>query len=136
LLTGNVNRDKSLLFQTGFGDAISGDESLPDPTDITSEYEKDISQYYGDDNVTAIITLRVDAKEVDNVAKTVSDHVAVKDLYLVTGDTDLVLKATFKNYQEFKEFVVGTLGGIRGVIDTSTGMVVTKYKENRELVMF
>jgi DNA-binding Lrp family transcriptional regulator len=109
---------------------------MPDPTDITSEYERDISQYYGDDNVTAIITLRVDTKEVDQVARTVSEHPAVKDLYLVTGDTDLVLKATFKNYQEFKEFVVGGLGGIKGVIDTSTGMVVTKYKENRELVVY
>lgn len=109
---------------------------MPDPTDITSEYEKDISQYYGDDNVTAIITLRVDTKEVDQVARTVSQDPAVRDLYLVTGDTDLVMKATFKNYQEFKEFVVGTLGGIKGVIDTSTGMVVTKYKENRDLVVF
>ncbi len=109
---------------------------MPDPTDITSEYEKDISQYYGDDNVTAIITLRVDTKEVDQVARTVSQDPAVRDLYLVTGDTDLVMKATFKNYQEFKEFVVGTLGSIKGVIDTSTGMVVTKYKENRDLVVF
>jgi DNA-binding Lrp family transcriptional regulator len=109
---------------------------LPDPTDITSEYEKDISQYYGEDSVTAIITLRVDTKEVDQVARTISDHPAVKDLFLVTGDTDLVLKATFKNYAEFKEFVVHTLGGIKGVLDTSTGMVVTKYKEHRELVMF
>jgi DNA-binding Lrp family transcriptional regulator len=116
--------------------AATGGQSLPEPTDITSEYEKDISQYYGDDDVTAIITLRVDTKEVDHVAKTVSAHPAVKDLYLVTGDTDLVLKATFKNYQDFKEFVVGSLGGIKGVIDTSTGMVVTKYKENRELVLF
>lgn len=109
---------------------------MPDPTDITSEYEKDISQYYGDDKVTAIITLRVDTKEVDRVARQISENPAVRDLFLVTGDTDLVLKATFRNYQEFKEFVVGTVGGIKGVIDTSTGMVVTKYKENRELVMF
>ncbi len=114
---------------------------MPDPTDITSEYEKDISQYYGDDNVTAIITLRVDTKEVDTkevdrVARHISENPAVKDLFLVTGDTDLVLKATFRNYQEFKAFVVGTVGEIKGVIDTSTGMVVTKYKENRELVMF
>jgi DNA-binding Lrp family transcriptional regulator len=109
---------------------------MPDPADITTEYEKDISQYYGDDNVTAIITLRVDTKEVDSVARTISENENVRDLFLVTGDTDLVLKATFKNYQDFKEFVVGTVGGIKGVIDTSTGMVVTKYKENRELVTF
>jgi DNA-binding Lrp family transcriptional regulator len=109
---------------------------MSDPDRISNEYEKDISQYYGDDNVTAIITLRVDTKEVDNVARTICKNPAVKDVYLVTGDTDLVMKATFKNYSQFKEFVVGTVGNIKGVIDTSTGMVVTKYKENRELVTF
>ena len=109
---------------------------MPEPTDITSEYEKDVSQYYGDDKVTAIITLRVDTKEVDNVAKQICEDPGVRDVYLVTGDTDLVVKATFRNYQEFKEFVVGKVGNIKGVIDTSTGMVVTKYKENRELKMF
>lgn len=109
---------------------------MPDPTEITQEYEADVSQYYGDDKVTAIITMRVDTKEVDQVARKVSEHDAVKDLYLVTGDTDLVLKATFQNYQQFKDFVVEGVGGIRGVVDTSTGMVVTKYKENREMVMY
>ncbi len=109
---------------------------LPDPDEITSEYERDVSKYYGSDMVTAIITLRVDTKAVDNVAKSIAEFEAVRDLYLVTGDTDLVLKATFKNYQDFKEFVVGAVGNIEGVLDTSTGMVVTKYKENKELIMF
>jgi DNA-binding Lrp family transcriptional regulator len=109
---------------------------MPDPNDITSEYEKDVSQYYGDDKVTAIITLRVDTKEVDQVARKVCEDPGVRDVYLVTGDTDLVVKATFRNYQEFKEFVVGKVGNIKGVIDTSTGMVVTKYKENKEIIMF
>ncbi|MCK4969028.1 MAG: Lrp/AsnC ligand binding domain-containing protein [Thermoplasmata archaeon] len=109
---------------------------MSDPSDITSEYEKDITQYYGDDTVTAIITLRVDTKEVDNVARTICANPAVRDVYLVTGDTDLVMKATFRNYQEFKEFVVGTVGEIKGVMDTSTGMVVSKYKEDRKLVTF
>lgn len=109
---------------------------MADEMDITQEYEKDVSQYYGDNTVTAIITLKVDTKEVDQVARTICEDVAVRDVYLVTGDTDLVLKATFRNYQEFKEFVVDRVGNIKGVIDTSTGMVVTRYKENRELVMF
>ena len=46
------------------------------------------------------------------------------------------MKATFRNYKEFKEFLVVTVGNIKGVIDTSTGMVVTKYKENREILQF
>ena len=109
---------------------------MPEPDEIITEYEKDVSKYYGTDMVTAIITLRVDTKEVDTVARSIADLEPVKDLYLVTGDTDLVVKATFKNYQDFKEFVVGRVGNIKGVLDTSTGMVVTKYKEDKELVMF
>jgi DNA-binding Lrp family transcriptional regulator len=109
---------------------------MADDMDITKEYEKDVSQFYGDNTVTAIITLKVDTKEIDQVARSICENVSVRDVYLVTGDTDLVLKATFRNYQQFKDFVVGTVGNIKGVIDTSTGMVVTKYKENSELVMF
>ncbi len=107
---------------------------MPNVQEIQGEYEQDVSQYYGSDAVTAIITLRVDTKEVDMVARAISEHDCVRDLFLVTGDTDLVVKATFRTYSDFKQFVVGTLGNIKGVIDTSTGMVVTKYKENRELI--
>ena len=109
---------------------------MPDPEDISTEYERDVSQYYGDGMVTAIIMLKVDTKEVNQVAHTICEDESVSDIYLVTGDTDLVLKATFRNYKEFKEFLVVTVGNIKGVIDTSTGMVVTKYKENREILQF
>lgn len=109
---------------------------MPDEQEISREYEKDVSQYYGDEKVTAIITLKVDTKEVDTVARTVCENPGVKDVFLVTGDTDLVIKATFDSYKAFKQFVVGDVGNIKGVIDTSTGMVVTKYKENRKLIMY
>lgn len=94
-----------------------------------TEYEDVVSSYYGEEPVTAIVTLKVDTKEVDNIAMKVSEHPAVDDAFLVTGDTDIILKATFGKYSDLKHFVVTTVGNINGVKETSTWMVVTTYKE-------
>jgi hypothetical protein len=37
-----------------------------------SEYEDVVTSYYGEEPVTAIVTLKVDTKEVDNIAMRVS----------------------------------------------------------------
>ena len=94
-----------------------------------SEYEDVVTSYYGEEAVTAIITLKVDTKEVDNIAMRVSEHPSVDDAFLVTGDTDIILKATFDKYSDLKHFVVTAVGGIPGVKETATWMVVTTYKE-------
>jgi DNA-binding Lrp family transcriptional regulator len=94
-----------------------------------SEYEDVVTSYYGEEPVTAIITLKVDTKEVDNIAMRVSEHPSVDDAVLVTGDTDIILKATFGKYSDLKRFVVNSVGKINGVKETSTWMVVTTYKE-------
>jgi len=94
-----------------------------------SEYEDVVTSYYGEEAVTAIITLKVDTKEVDNIAMKVSEHPSVDDAFLVTGDTDIILKATFAKYSDLKHFVVSAVGGINGVKETATWMVVTIYKE-------
>lgn len=94
-----------------------------------SEYENVVSSYYGEEPVTAIVTLKVDTKEVDNIAMRVSEARNVDDAFLVTGDTDIILKATFSKYSDLKHFVVSTIGQIAGVKETTTWMVVTTYKE-------
>jgi DNA-binding Lrp family transcriptional regulator len=94
-----------------------------------SEYEDVVTSYYGEEPVTAIVTLKVDPKEVDTIAMRVSEHPSVDDAFLVTGDTDIILKATFGKYSDLKHFVVSTVGNIPGVKETATWMVVTIYKE-------
>ena len=88
-----------------------------------------LSALYGDDAVAAIITLKVDTKEADRIATQVAKFDAVQDLFLVTGDTDIIAKARFANYKGLKDFVVKSLAPISGVKDTKTLMVVTTYKE-------
>ena len=96
---------------------------------LGQDYDTVISSYYGDDVVTAIITVKVDTKEADKLAAEMTDFDCIEDVFLVTGDTDIVAKARFNNYRDLKEFVVGNLGKLGGVKETKTLMVVTTYKE-------
>ena len=84
---------------------------------------------YGHEAVSAVITLKVDTKEADRIASQVAKFDAVIDVFLVTGDTDIVAKARFANYKGLKEFVTKMLAPIPGIKDTKTLMVVTTYKE-------
>ena len=93
------------------------------------DIDRYISRYYGEDQVSAVITIKVDTKEADKVATKISKFDIIEDVFLVTGDTDIVAKARFKNYKGLKDFVVESLAPIRGIKETKTLMVVTIYKE-------
>jgi len=93
------------------------------------DYERVVSSFYGEDEVTAIITLKIDTKEADSVATKVSRHECIEDVFLVTGDTDIVAKAKFRNYAALKKFIIETIAAIDGVKDTKTLMVVSTFKE-------
>jgi DNA-binding Lrp family transcriptional regulator len=103
-------------------------KGLPEDT-IGADYERVITTYYGEDPVTAIINLKVDTKEVDRLATQVSEFACVEDVFLVTGETDIVVKALFRDYRMLKDFVVNDLANLEGIKDTVTLMVVTTYKE-------
>lgn len=106
-----------------------GDKFMaPDHTGIV-DYDKVMSRYFGEEQVTAIITIKVDTKEADVIANEISDHNNIEDVYLVTGDTDIVVKGRFNSYKEIKEFMLKFLSNLTGVKETKTLMVVTTYKE-------
>lgn len=92
-----------------------------------------MSSYYGEDSVTAIINLKVDTKFADVIAQKVSGFSIVEDVFLVTGDTDIVVKTKFRNYNQLKRFLVDEISTINGVKDTKTLMVVTTFKERGEV---
>ena len=94
-----------------------------------SDYEGVISRYYGDDKVKSIIQMKVETKEADIIAERVAALPEIEDLFLVTGDADLIAKASFDNYDALKSFIVERLSKIDGVRDTRTLMVVTTFKE-------
>ena len=98
-----------------------------------SEYENVISTYYGDDQVTALITLKIDTKDAEAVAERISEYEVVEDVFLVTGDTDVLVKVKFQNYNQLKRFLVEKIANVQGVKDIKTLMVVMTFKERGEL---
>ena len=98
-----------------------------------TEYEEVISNYYGDDQVTALVQLKVDTKEAERIAERASNFLVVEDVFLVTGDTDIVAKVKVQSYKQLKRFLVDDLSSIPGVKDTKTLMVVSTFKERGDL---
>jgi len=98
-----------------------------------SEYETVMVHYYGDDQVTALITLKIDTKDAESVAERISEYEVVEDVFLVTGDTDVVAKVKFQSYNQLKRFLVEKVAIIQGVKDIKTLMVVMTFKERGEL---
>lgn len=98
-----------------------------------SENDPILSSYYGDEEVTAIITLKVEAKDANAVCEAISMQKPALDVFLVTGDTDIVVKAKFRSYTHLKRFLLEDLSTVKGVKDTKTLMAVAIYKENGEL---
>ncbi len=88
-----------------------------------------MTSFYGGEMVSAIITLKVDTKEADRIAGEIAKFEVIQDLFLVTGDTDIIAKARFSDYKNLKGFLVDSLAQIDGIRDTKTLMVVTTYKE-------
>jgi DNA-binding Lrp family transcriptional regulator len=96
---------------------------------IDADYDSVISTYYGDEQVLAIVTVKVDTKFADKIAQQISELDCVEDIFMVTGDIDLLIKTRFGNYKDLKNFVVQSLGKLEGVKETRTMMVVSTYKE-------
>jgi len=99
---------------------------------VSRAVESAFTKVWGDENVVALIALKVETAEADNVASEVAKFAEVEDDFLVTGDTDIYLKARFPHYEELKEFVLHRLPAVRGIRETKTLLVVTAYKEGGE----
>jgi DNA-binding Lrp family transcriptional regulator len=97
------------------------------------EYEEVISTYYGDEQVAALVTFKIDTKGSDSVAQKIATFDHIEDVFLVTGDTDIIAKARFPSYAALKKFIVDDVAGIDGVKETKTFMVVTTFKEKGKI---
>jgi DNA-binding Lrp family transcriptional regulator len=97
------------------------------------EYEEIISSYYGEDQVAALVNFKIDTKGSDMVAQKIAGFSYVEDVFLVTGDTDIIAKARFPNYAALKKFIVDDVASIEGVKETKTFMVVTTFKERGKI---
>jgi Lrp/AsnC family leucine-responsive transcriptional regulator len=99
---------------------------------VSRAVESAYTKVWGDEHVVALIALKVETSEADNVATEVARFTEVEDVFLVTGDTDIFLKVRFPHYDELKEFVLHRLPAVKGIRETKTLLVVTAYKESGE----
>ncbi|MGD0587618.1 MAG: Lrp/AsnC family transcriptional regulator [Thermoplasmata archaeon] len=99
---------------------------------VSRAIESAFTKVWGDESVVALIALKVETAEADNVASEIAKFTEVEDDFLVTGDTDIYLKVRFPHYEELKEFVLHRLPAVRGIRESKTLLVVTAYKEGGE----
>lgn len=88
-----------------------------------------MGKYYGARIVTAIVGIETDVNKVETVAAQIVKYQNVEDIFVVTGDYDIILKVRFPDYEEFQNFLVHDLGKIDGIKRTRTMMVLTIKKE-------
>ncbi len=100
-----------------------------------NDRDRIISSYYGNEAVTALISLKVDTKNTNSIALSVSELDEVLDVYVVTGDIDIIARGHFDSYDTLRTFVMEKLRTIPGIRDTNTFHVVTKYKEDGKILV-
>ena len=88
--------------------------------------------------VKAIIEVKVTPRRdggFDQVAQRIAKFPEVTDLILLSGSCDLLLTIQGESLQEVANFVAEKLATIDGVISTSTGFMLRKYKESGRIML-
>ncbi|MGM0510155.1 MAG: Lrp/AsnC family transcriptional regulator [Thermoplasmatota archaeon] len=98
------------------------------------EYEEAISSYYEGRGVSSMISFKVDTKKADGIAEKLTTFDNIEDVFLLTGDIDIIVKARFKDYDHMKSFLVDEASNLDGVMDLNSMMIVTSYKERGEII--
>ena len=87
--------------------------------------------------VKAVIEVKVTPKReggFDQVARRIANYPEVTDLMLISGSFDLLLTVQGNSLNEVANFVAAKLATIDGVISTSTGFMLKKYKESGRIM--
>lgn len=87
----------------------------------------------GETRVKALIEVRVTPKReggFDEVARRIAKYPEVTDVMLISGGFDLLLTVEGSSLAKVANFVSEKLATIDGVLSTSTGFILKKYKES------
>ncbi len=84
--------------------------------------------------VRSLIFLHIKVEASDKIARKMSKIINVEDVFLVTGNYDVVIKAHFDNYDELKDFLTVKINQIDGVKDSKSMMLVSSYKERNKFI--
>lgn len=90
-----------------------------------------------DRQVKALIEVKVTPHRdggFDRIAQRIAKFPEVTDLFLLSGSYDLLLTVQGESLQQVANFVAEKLATIDGVISTSTGFMLRKYKESGHIL--
>ncbi|EQB68944.1 MAG: AsnC family transcriptional regulator [Thermoplasmatales archaeon Gpl] len=98
-----------------------------------SGLDVDLDRVFDRKIVTALVGMRVEINRVENIAAEIVSEPHVEDVFVVTGDFDIIVKVRFPDYNEFQKYILNKLSKISGVRDSKTMMVVSIKKENKRV---
>lgn len=82
---------------------------------------------------TAIfVGLKVRPASLTDVARHLQASGNVRYIAATAGPYDLVLEAIFRDNEEMTRFVLQELGGLDGVVDINTSLVLQTFKQSQE----
>jgi len=86
--------------------------------------------------VTAIVALKVDRKQVNEIAAQLSELAGVTEVYSVSGRYDLVALVRTRTNEALAEVVTGGLLKIAGILDSETMLAFRTYSKHDLETMF
>jgi len=72
--------------------------------------------------VTAFILLNVDMTAQNSVFETIKNMDETREVYMIFGAFDIIIKAEFENNNQLSVFVIDKLKTLEGVIETQTNV--------------
>lgn len=91
--------------------------------------ENDFSEISGSKVITAIVHVKTSTDKIEEISKSLQDTNYVEDIYLVTGEWDLILKVRFPDVETMKNFLLRELRNKEGIKDSQTSMVISIFKD-------
>ncbi len=88
-----------------------------------------MNEYYEKHIVTALIGITCDTSKIEEVSKALVNYNNVEDVFLTTGDFDIIVKVKFPEYSNLKDFILNSISKLDGVTKTESMLVVSTYKE-------
>ncbi len=88
-----------------------------------------MSEYYEKHIVSALIGINCDTAKIEEVSNALVGYNNVEDVFLTTGNFDIIIKVKFPEYSSLKDFILNDISKLEGVNKTETMLVVSTYKE-------
>ncbi|AKA49114.1 AsnC family transcriptional regulator [uncultured archaeon] len=98
------------------------------------EISKELDEYYTNKIVTALIGIEADVSRVEAIGGELAKENFTEDVFIVTGDYDIILKVRFPNYDGLQDFLVNKMSQISGIRGSKTMMVLTIKKDMGQLM--